>query len=175
MAKEPRYANFWRRLGAVGVDLVVLCPLGIGSYFAAKYGVASPWLIAILIGSQLFMLLYQITFTYRYGQTIGKMALGLIALDAKNERDTPTLLQTFLREGFMTIPGWYDVGNNIYKITHGGSILDPNRNVLTLGGIISITFIISELTVFYFDPKGRCLHDMIGGTVVIPKHLRKGA
>ena len=78
---EMEYAGFWRRLGALLVDGLILFPLGLLELWVSSQSrtvailSALPWTIVFCS--------YDVYFHARWGQTIGKMATGIrvVSLD----------------------------------------------------------------------------------------------
>src|SRR5688572_8653044 len=85
------YAGFWRRLGGILIDGLLLGGLGFPWIHFDSRSVAVIYMfLASILGW-----IYQIYFHARWGQTIGKMAMGIkvVSLDAS----PITLRQAVLR------------------------------------------------------------------------------
>lgn len=112
--------------------------------------------------------LYSILLHARYGQTLGKMVVGVKVLDVSEQR-IPTLRQAFLRDSGYIILSALSLGYVIYLTATNQSLTGPDRltpPLQILAGAIfgwSLLEIITMLT----NHKRRALHDWIAGTVVV--------
>jgi len=171
------YAGFWKRFGAAIVDLLVSIPLiFIFTYLEGiSIGIA---MITVIIGSTLFPM-YTIYFHYRFGATLGKMAVG-IKVTLPNG-STIGLKQAILRFSV-------DLGFALFIIIVeiiALSKVDPEQ-YLSAGWmkrseyimplypawyvVVEVGFHVwywSELLVLLFNKRKRAIHDFIAGTVVI--------
>lgn len=112
--------------------------------------------------------LYSVLLHARYGQTLGKMAVGVKVLDV-NEQRAPTLRQAFLRDIGYIILNTLGLGYMIYLIVMNQSSVDSHRLALPLqilGGAAFGWFLL-ELISMLTNPKRRAVHDLIAGTVVV--------
>lgn len=115
-----QYVGFWRRFAAAFIDNIalfvvsyvilqpivnlVLSPLSttvqssdpskIDAYQVASYAGNAFWLTQI--ASLAITILYWVVFQGKYGQTLGKKALGIKVVDANGK--TPSMMTFFLRE-----------------------------------------------------------------------------
>ncbi|UTW62491.1 RDD family protein [bacterium SCSIO 12741] len=90
--REPAYAGFWTRVGASIVDTIVLLP-AIG---LMMYSLLSLQSNAIVILVLLILMIYKPFMEFRYGATLGKMAVGIKVVD---ENQNPiTLKHALLRD-----------------------------------------------------------------------------
>lgn len=171
------YAGFWKRFGAAVVDLLVFIPLiFIFTYLEGiSIGIA---MITVIISSTLSSM-YTIYFHYRFGATLGKMAVG-IKVTLPNG-STIGLKQAILRSSV-------DLGFALFIIIAEVTALskvDPEQ-YLSAGWLKRSEYIIpllpawyvivrggfhvwywSELLVLLFNKRKRAIHDFIAGTVVI--------
>lgn len=88
------YASFWRRLGALLVDLAVVAPFVALDLWLDR--LSRTYSLASLLPLFLLASAYTIYFHARWGQTLGKMAAGIkvVSLDGSNI----SLRQAFLRD-----------------------------------------------------------------------------
>ena len=97
------YGGFWRRLGALIIDLVMICLLfavmGVMAYVAYKVGLAAhdrkvsfgnvtPLMAFLTFGGILLASAYFVVFHGMSGQTIGKSVLRLRVIGSEQERIT---------------------------------------------------------------------------------------
>lgn len=112
--------------------------------------------------------LYSILLHARYGQTLGKMAVGVKVLDLGEQR-TPTLRQAFLRDIGSIILSTVALGYMIYLAITGQDLTEAARStpiLRILGGAI-LGWSLLELITMLTNSKRRALHDWIAGTVVV--------
>jgi len=69
------YAGFGRRLGAAFIDILVLMPATV--IFVYLQGIGIEVAIASIVISTILYSLYSIYFHYKFGATLGKMAVDL--------------------------------------------------------------------------------------------------
>lgn len=69
------YAGFGRRLGAVFIDLLILAPTIILFTYLDGLGIEAA--IASIVISTILYSLYSIYFHYKFGATLGKMAVDI--------------------------------------------------------------------------------------------------
>ncbi len=151
---ERRAAGFWIRVAAVLIDAVVIT-VAQGVLFVVAWAVfgGGRSSIAIQIAAQvfggIFIALYPVLFHWRWGQTLGKMAVDIRVVSCR-----PTA----------TSPGWLIDGG---PLTLGCAAIRQLASVLS-----SAIFGIGYLMVGLRGDK-RALHDLIAGTRV--ERLSRGA
>lgn len=175
------YAGFWRRLGALLIDTLVYTPIIILSFFI--YTTSINWIIPVLIIHTFFYFIYTIFFHYKYGATLGKLAVGIRVTQPDSSKIT--FKQAFLRSSidlsfavllliaelialsnmdvsyFNSLPKEFEVRwDYVYSdMSSGYQIIQ----------YISFIWVICETIVFLFNRRKRALHDFIAGTVVVKK------
>ncbi len=174
---EVEYGGFWRRLGAQGLDALILAPLGILSYFGAQF---SPrfyayWLIpGIAIG-----LFYSVYLVKRYGGTPGKRILDMRIV--MTDGSPVTGAAAFWRYSVMlvlsTIPS---IGTAIASLninTEGYDSMSFMERMALIGlntpawanfaSIGIFGWIVIGIIVMLTNERRRTTHDFIAGTVVV--------
>lgn len=173
------YAGFLKRFGAGIVDMLVF----ILFYFLFQYleGISIPVaIITVLITSTLFST-YTVYFHYRFGATLGKLAVGIkVTLpDGSRIGLQNALLRSSVEIGFAMV----FVVAKIIAISNA----DPQQ-YLAVGWFDRAQYIVplypawfgavnaasqlwywSEFFVLLFNKRKRAIHDFIAGTVVINK------
>lgn len=169
---KPRadYAGFWIRVGATLVDLLVYLPfVGITSFFLF-------WeknLIGLMI-SNVFLMVYKPFMEYRYGATLGKMAvkvkvvtkdLGKLSLNQTLIRSSPwiassilSIISNFLlfqHPDFQDADGFMEIG-----------LIQAEFSIQTLSSLLSFFILISCIAVG-LDSKKQGIHDRMAGTYCI--------
>ncbi len=174
---ETVYAGFWKRLGAVLVDLFVFVPLVAVFHFAQGLSIVSA-MIVVVVWSLLFSA-YTIYFHYRFGATIGKMAVGIKVTFPDGSRIglKQALLRSSVDLGFAFFfvfaqvlaiskadpdtylnAGWMERARYIWPLFPAWYGLVDALSQLWFWG---------EFLVLLFNKRKRALHDFIAGTVVI--------
>jgi uncharacterized RDD family membrane protein YckC len=169
------YAGFWRRAGALLVDVLVLGP--ITAIYWTLFGISPPMAIGavLLLGS--LSAAYPIVFHARWGQTLGKMATKIKVVQ-RNGRAI-SLKHAFLRNS-VDVALWvaFGVSAVLTLATWDGawSSLGWSERMRLFGerkafngayGWISNGWLWSEVVVLLFNRRRRALHDFIAGTVVV--------
>ena len=176
------YAGFGKRFGAAVVDVLVFIPFFFIFYiFQFVVGISiSIAIIAVILSNTLFSM-YTVYFHFRFGATLGKMAVGIkvtlpngSAIDVKQ-----ALLRSSVDLGFAIVvalahviailnadpeqylsAGW---GERVRYIT---PLFPVWYRVVDVGGQI---WYWGELLVLLLNKRKRAIHDFIAGTVVIQK------
>lgn len=173
--QEPdyKYVGFWSRFGARFIDGIILRVFSfILSTATAEWG--SVYLVAI---TSLLPLFYQPVMEYRYGASLGKMALGIKVVNYELEKLTLSnvvlrnILYFALQFTVVCFTVYY-----YYLFDHENSML-PNIFTSFSDGIswTSIyavllgALFITEIIFLLTDEKFRALHDRIGKTYVVKK------
>jgi uncharacterized RDD family membrane protein YckC len=167
-----KFAGFWIRVGASFIDFFVYLPL-IGLNMYNLYILKSLPLQLII---SLILFLYKPFMEYKYGATLGKMAvqikvvsndLNQISMAQSILRYIPWIISQaistygtivlFLHPDFKILTGLYDVGN-LQK-----ELINPGINM------IGSTFLFISCIIVGFSDNKKGLHDMIANTYCIYK------
>jgi uncharacterized RDD family membrane protein YckC len=169
-----RYQTIERRLGALIVDLVVLSPLALLDYLILSQEISTPLVILWLLVSSSAGAVYHILLQGFYGQTLGKMLLGVKVV--RNDDETPiTMYQAFLREiptilfnavAFVSQASYALAGTAIDRTE-----LNPTETVFMF---LAFPWGLAEVICCLKTVKRRAIHDFIAGTVVIRVDLGIG-
>jgi uncharacterized RDD family membrane protein YckC len=163
---SERYHTFWERFWAGCVDALVLAPIGLSDNYVSRPGRPEAVLITWAIFSSFVVLGYSIFMHTRYGQTVGKMVLGVKVWDVSESR-LPSLKQAFLRDIGSVVPRVAALGYFVFLVISQRFVsLDQ---VHKLPGVIvnwvDFWFLVEVITMLT-NEKRRALHDFIAGTVV---------
>jgi uncharacterized RDD family membrane protein YckC len=172
-----RYAGFWPRLAAITVDMIVLAPVIVISFwtFSASRMTA---LLSELVLAFAFAF-YNIYFVGRWGQTIGKMALKIrvVRLDGREAGFKRAFYRHAVDFAFSVATSALVVYALMSVTDHEYSTLvfDDRVNLVenktgawtSVLNWLSFAWTGSELVVLLLNEKRRALHDYIAGTVVI--------
>lgn len=181
------HAGFWRRLGAGLIDGLVSVPLI--PLFSFAYTTSITWLVPALILNTFFYFIYTVFFHYKYGATLGKLAIGIRVTqpDGSKINFEQALLRSSIDLFFAilytitelialaTIDITYY--NSLPKIQDvRASYIDaflPSGSGFDIILIASQLWIFSEIIVLLFNKRKRAFHDFIAGTVVIKQRFAK--
>lgn len=175
MNKYEKYDNFWRRFFALIIDYYIITFfLDFAKQLQNYDSIYILESISFII--ELFPFIYPILMTYKFGQTIGKMIMGIKVVDYKSECNI-TMRQSFLREAIpftlIIITGIF-----IYVIFAGEDLINFRLTglgyfIILLPSFTLIGWYILEIFTMLTDLKKRAVHDKIAGTVVIRKQNTK--
>lgn len=174
-----QYAGFWRRLFAVVLDVIILLPILLLSFWGSEE--FRLWPLYNFLPGIIFGLWFYVYLVKRYGGTPGKllMKIKIVKLDGSNVgykeaalRESVLLfLSAALSAAWIPIVlsmtdaeyfalSWQDRG--LYMLNHA-----PGWYVVT--DVAMNIWIASEFVVMLTNNKRRALHDFMAGTVVIFK------
>ena len=168
--EEIEYAGIGHRLGAGLIDGLVMIPIFVLSYFN-QFNIKSLVLLYVLT---LISVLYKPLLEFKYGATLGKMALGITVVNLEMKRIT--LDQSFLRymPWAISVIIQLMLGTILYQSPSFASAdtyldiqtitQDSPLNMVSL--VYSIIFFIAILWLV-FDKKNQGLHDKIAKTYCI--------
>lgn len=177
------YAGFGRRLGAALVDILVLMPAAVTFFYLQ--GIEIKVAIISLVISAILYSLYSLYFHYKFGATLGKMAVDIkvtlpdgskIGFKQALLRSSVDLVYALLTTAAQIIaiskisPELY-LDATWYERTTYLTALQP-----TWANISDWLFQLwywSEFIVLLLNKRKRALHDFIAGTVVIHKQYAK--
>lgn len=170
------YAKFWRRAGALLIDVLIGMPL-----FALQIALFSESIggaVASLLIPGVVLASYPAYFHARWGQTIGKMVtkIRVVRLDGR-----PIDLRAALLRSSVDVVLWliYTVATAAALLTWMGpewsslswaeqsQMLRADSPLFGLYMWFSEAWMWSEVVVMLFNRKRRALHDFIAGTVVV--------
>lgn len=167
---EHEYAGFWIRFLASIIDVFVLLPFS-ALYLLVLIGINS---LTLTLAGILLSACYKPFMEYKYGATLGKMAVGIKVIST--EGGGITLNQTLLRY----IP--WAIGNAISMITftmlYTAPGLDTAEGFLeisqimadqgnnSLSSISSLVMLIAGLSIV-FDAKKQGVHDRFASTLCV--------
>lgn len=157
------YADFWSRVWATLIDGVLVL---VASLVLSAINLFSSGLDLLVM---ILPLAYKIIMEFTYGQTLGKIAIGIEV--RSQSLDRPTLSQILLRNILGIInDGWEFVQTVMWRLSMPISNISyfGLESITPFAGLLFVAWIVDILFVFN-DPYGRTLHDRLGGTVVVLK------
>jgi uncharacterized RDD family membrane protein YckC len=164
-----RYRIFWRRLFAMFVDSILLefgsvtIAFAIGAsreLFYDKGGVSL--FISYGILDTLFLFLYSVWMTGRFGQTIGKMVAGIKVLDAESEQHVIGIRCALYRDLPLIV---LYLGLIVYWLVTEDILYE--NSVSWLFPILTFLWIAGEFITMFANEKRRAVHDLLAGSVVV--------
>jgi uncharacterized RDD family membrane protein YckC len=176
-----RYAGFWPRLGAIVVDTVVFAPIIMLSFWT--FSASRPIALSFEIPIACLFALYSIYFVGRWGQTLGKMALGIrvVAVDGESAGYARAFyrhavdLAFSLATSALTLYALMTVTNQEFELLAFDARLEllgaKTGSWTDILNWLLLAWTLSELVVLLFNEKRRAIHDYIAGTVVV--HTRE--
>jgi uncharacterized RDD family membrane protein YckC len=185
------YAGFWRRLGAMLIDLVVLAPLSLFVVWGTHhYRLFDAYM---LIPNIVVSILFSVVLVAKFGGTPGKLVLGMrvvrvdgtpIGMSRAFVRNLPELLLWLASAVALCVP-LLNMSDNAYMqlAPHLG---ERRRELETLAPswyqplqILYYAWVYGELLVLLTNKKRRALHDFLAGSVVVylarPSRLTNGS
>ena len=112
--------------------------------------------------------LYSVLLHAKYGQTFGKMAIGVKVLDVTEGR-LPTLRQAFIRDSGYIVLNTFAMFYLIYLVLAGQ--YTPAAEITLLPGQIlvwaSLGWFLLEIITMATNDKRRAFHDFLAKTVVV--------
>jgi len=168
---NTKFHTFWPRFFAIILDGLIFLLLGFAVNVIVDNYVAAPFLTAWFFIRGFSQPIYRILMHGRYGQTVGKMAMGIIIIHA-SEDSVINYKKAIIRE----FPNW--IAATLYFIMKVNLQFFPSAfpnhavNVvyLVFGGANLIWFLLEVITMFTND-KRRALHDYLAHTVVVRKEF----
>jgi len=174
------YAGFWRRLPALIID-VTICFLVVAFFLIAVRESSIPARFLSVSFFGLLVIAYQVVFHAQWGQTIGKMALGIevttlsgTAIGYKEATLRSSVDLIFWVFGLALLLyvlfSWTGPPWSSLTLDEATRLIDERNWIRAANQITRIgdhIWLWSEVVVILFNKKRRALHDFIAGTVVI--------
>ncbi|MGH2607864.1 MAG: RDD family protein [Tepidiformaceae bacterium] len=149
---DSRYDTFWGRLGAHSIDLLIIIPL---SLFTACLG----------------GLVYTIAMHATKGQTLGKMACGVIVLRADDEERFGWGRAIWRELAPQIVLFVMIVGSAVaFLLVASPTVEDEDASATALGWVIVLVILswaVGNVATMAFSHRRRTLVDLLGGTVVM--------
>jgi uncharacterized RDD family membrane protein YckC len=171
------FAKFWTRFGAYLLDglitIIIILPV---TYFnVIQWKV--PW---IFILTSLITIVYKPFMEYKYGATLGKMAVGIQVVG--NQFQKVTLKEVLRRVSFYLVPNIIQqiltlnvyFSNQLNSIRHYkdySEFIVSTNPALYILNIIVIVLLVADTITFFSNDQNRSLHDIYAGTYVIEKRF----
>jgi uncharacterized RDD family membrane protein YckC len=184
-ADRPRYAGFGRRVGALGVDILIsnllLLPIVIWGGSRFKY-----FPLYSLGPIAMWSLFYNVYLVRRFGGTPGKlvMRVEIRNLDGTSVGYRAALLR-FLPEFLLGLLASISLAMPLFEVTDPGfqslGLNERNQLLRQLASpwyetveVFEQVWVWSEFIVMLTNRKRRALHDFIAGTVVVIRERQEG-
>lgn len=166
-----KYSTFWPRFWAAIIDGILFAIILYTEclILGIEYSTEDKFLQAV---NGIQISIYFIFMHGLYGQTLGKMALGVMVLNHQDEENI-NIPQALKRESVnLAINTFWTVLIFAVSISMEwyGSISESLIYSAAIFGLLSILWALSEFVTMLFNQKRRALHDFIGGTVVVRKY-----
>jgi len=167
-----RYQTLERRLGALIVDLIVVAaPIAVLDIFLRSLDLSALLLIPWLLIATFAGAVYHILLQGWYGQTLGKMLLGIIVV--RNDDEGPiSVYEAFLREIPTMVFNALAFASRTHALLSGGSLdLSASQPTDSLLMFLTLPWVLAEVISALKTRKRRAVHDFIAGTVVVRTDL----
>jgi uncharacterized RDD family membrane protein YckC len=167
---NERYNTFWPRFWAGWIDAAVWIPLIFVDLWV-EANIHSHVLLALwLVVNTLSFDIYSVAMHAKYGQTLGKMALGVKVLDVSEGR--LSLRQALLRDSVPIALGLVMIVDDLPRILAGAPLDNEGFGLwMQVGAYGSVLWFAAELITMLTNSKRRALHDFIAGSVVVRTRL----
>lgn len=163
--EETRYKTFWRRFGALLIDGIMF--QAVNRVIPETDRDSSLRLVALVSVLGLIPIIYSTVMHARFGQTVGKMAAGVMVLDL-SETSGPTWRQSLQRDSLsygFAVAAFVLTAMTISMDTEGDRLA-----VLVFGfGLVFalLAWSLGEILSTLINSRRRSFHDLIAGTVVV--------
>jgi uncharacterized RDD family membrane protein YckC len=177
-----RLATFWQRLAATGIDLLILLPIGLIHLWLDSLSRQAALALAVPLG--FVGVGYSLYAHGRYGQTVGKWAMGIRVVQVTSEpigwrhawlRSSVDLLFCALwvigrTVALATIPDLEYDGLGWSKRTDSIVAHEPIWSIWAMR--FEMVWFWSEVVTMLFNRQRRALHDFLAGTLVVDQGRR---
>jgi len=171
------HVGFWKRFGALLVDVLVSTPFIIIFYFVAGLSLATAMISAVILN--LSSSIYTIYFHYKFGATLGKMAAKIKVVRPNGNKIG--FKQAFLRSSpdlifalSLTAVEVLALPNADFEVYSNAGWMERSDYLWLfisawygLIGFVPILWYWGEFIVLLCNKRKRALHDFIANTVVI--------
>ena len=175
--RDSLYAGFWRRLGAMFLDILFLMPLIFIMYYLNSLSVNM--YLYTLVPNLLFGLWYNIYLPKKHGGTPGKLVAGMkiIRLDGTDIEWKEAILRHIVLFGLtifssvMMVCCLLQADETTYMnlgwLGQAKYLMSLSPGFFLLYTWISNIWIYSEFIVLLTNKRKRAIHDYIAGTVIV--------
>jgi len=173
---DIKFASFWSRFGATMIDGLMISFIILPVTY---YNIISWKIPSLFILTSLIEIVYKPFFEYRYGATLGKMAVGIRVLGHQFQRVSfneemrrvsfymiPSILQFLLTVRIYFSAEFISVKN---YAEYNQYVVSSNPATLLLGGIVFF-LVMADCLIFFLNNQRRSLHDLYAGTYVVEKY-----
>jgi uncharacterized RDD family membrane protein YckC len=168
MAVQRRYQTFWPRFWAGWIDSLLLIPF-MGVDWLVQQVAEAPVLLALWFVLYTYAYdIYSVTMHAKYGQTLGKMAMGIRVLSASEAK--LSFRQALLRDAVPIFLASVSVINWAPRIFSGARQFGDNFELTWVDEVSifgSLIWFVAELATMLTNSKRRAIHDFIAGSVVV--------
>ena len=168
-AEQERYHTFWRRFFAQWVDGIVLIPLSFIGIWIMKAASEQEFVLYLWqFISSIAVYIYTILMHGYFGQTVGKMACGVIVMD-KSETHRINFMQALYRDCVpLTLMLLFMIISNPLAIKAGQTeTFNGPPVIMILFGSLNIIWSVTEIVTMLSNNKRRAFHDFLAGSVVV--------
>jgi uncharacterized RDD family membrane protein YckC len=163
---QLKYRTFWPRFIASFIDGLLLAPISWIDNLISSYEPSTQVVVEWAIISHSVYWVYNVLMHGYYGQTVGKMAIGIKVVDIS---ESPiSLRQAFLRDCVYAGLATLELILFLFQKFFSGNIESSMVEALiNLTGFAGLGWFLAEFVTMLTNEKRRALHDFIAGTVVV--------
>src|SRR4051794_7265852 len=165
---DKTYRTFWRRLGALYVDTLLLLPIAVVLFAVGSQMTAPASLFVLHLIGSLYGVGYSVFFHARFGQTLGKMLTHIRVVDLST--NAIGLQQAIWRDGPSILLSIATAGLGADAIANGHNpfnMWDPAAALPPWLVIANLLWILAEFVTMLTNNRRRAIHDWIAGTLVV--------
>lgn len=183
------YAGFWRRLGALSIDCLIILIVGSPFWLAGLYCLIQGWPALYMAPSTLFLLGYYVLVPVRLGATPGKWLFKTrITLADGASLSARAAFLRYLPWWLLSIASTVPVS---WMVWQGAWLPQPEQGILVnlvmMAGLkhdsawqkgyelVLVFWVLASALVFWRNRQKRTLHDLLAGTVVQRRGLPEAA
>lgn len=172
---DIKYASYGSRIGASLIDGLILTAIALPVTY---YNIISWKMPVIFILVSLLEIIYKPFLEYRYGATLGKMAVGIQVLGHQFQKVSfneemkrvsfymiPSILQFILTLRIYFSPEFHSTKN---YTEFNQYVVNSNPALQILVGII-LFLALADCSIYVMNTQRRALHDLYAGTYVVVK------
>jgi len=158
-----RYRTGIKRFWAAIIDAIVFSPLFFLHNWFFDLNKSEGLIIFWAIFVTLISTFYSVFLHYKYGQTIGKWAVGIKVVDISETRNI-SFKQSLFRDGVYIL---IELAAVIYFVLKSESFSNKFESYTDFSGNAQLVWLLLELITMLTNKKRRALHDYLANSVVI--------
>ena len=159
----PKYQTGLKRFWAAVIDSIVFSPLIFFQIYFFGENTSGNGIILWTIFFTLISTFYSVILHYKFGQTVGKWAVGIKVVDVSETRKL-SFKQALYRDGIYIL---IEIVAIVYFIFQPEPFATNAALYYDFTGYAQTIWILIELITMFTNNKRRALHDYLGNSVVV--------